>query len=622
MGILSPVLSRAIGRVLRPIRPGQGISHQEAPWTPAKWFLASEQGIWLDPSDMSTLFQDSAGTTPVTAVEQPVGLVLDKSQGLVLGSELVANGTFDAGTTGWIADNSASLSVVGQKLRVQHGGGNYPLAVYNISTVAGKTYRIHFSVTRGTSPNGIGLRTFNLPFLGGGAQLGDSGYKTTSGDYVCVFEAVSSTSHIYFIVNTETVGTYDDVDNVSIREIPGNHASQPTTASRPVLSARKNLLTKTENLTSLFVSATGVTLTNVNGPDGSTNTALRIVQDSGASTHECTHGNTAAGVYSFYIFNSNWRYIGFALSGSLAPTGGVPVLDTVLGVIKGCDNTAVGGLTAGYVEVVSPGVFLVTVVVRDAGSLLANRINPYFVDPSYAGTEGGAAGLSGGGLTTFTGDGTGEFSLWHPQAEYGSAPTDYQWVNTAADYDTVGFPHYLKFDGVDAFLVTGNIDFTVTHEMTVVAGVQSPKTSQGMLLELGSSYDSTFPSFVTFVPNTTDGKIFAAYHDTEGYGSYSTDTGVAINANVIAYSFDTAATTVTGKYPRFHLNGVNGISTDTSSVAASAAFINAPLYIGRRAGTHTPFLGNLYQLVVRGALTADLAPIEAFTADKTGVTLP
>lgn len=42
-------------------------------------FGAGEQGGWYDVSDMSTLFQDAAGTTPVTAVEQPVGRMLDKS---------------------------------------------------------------------------------------------------------------------------------------------------------------------------------------------------------------------------------------------------------------------------------------------------------------------------------------------------------------------------------------------------------------------------------------------------------------------------------------------------------------------------------------------------------------
>src|SRR5574343_719838 len=60
-------------------------------------FAAGEQGAWYDPSDFSTMFQDSAGTTPVTAVEHPVGKILDKSKGLVLGPELVTNGNFSAG---------------------------------------------------------------------------------------------------------------------------------------------------------------------------------------------------------------------------------------------------------------------------------------------------------------------------------------------------------------------------------------------------------------------------------------------------------------------------------------------------------------------------------------------
>jgi hypothetical protein len=50
-------------------------------FSPADLFSAGEQGAWYDPSDFSTLFTDSAGTTPVTAVEQFVGLMLDKSKG-------------------------------------------------------------------------------------------------------------------------------------------------------------------------------------------------------------------------------------------------------------------------------------------------------------------------------------------------------------------------------------------------------------------------------------------------------------------------------------------------------------------------------------------------------------
>lgn len=46
---------------------------------PAALFANGEAGVWFDPSDLSTLFQDAAGTTPVTASGQPVGLMLDKS---------------------------------------------------------------------------------------------------------------------------------------------------------------------------------------------------------------------------------------------------------------------------------------------------------------------------------------------------------------------------------------------------------------------------------------------------------------------------------------------------------------------------------------------------------------
>lgn len=48
-------------------------------YNPLSLFAAGEQGVWYDPSDMSTLFQDAAGTIPVTAAGQPVGRVLDKS---------------------------------------------------------------------------------------------------------------------------------------------------------------------------------------------------------------------------------------------------------------------------------------------------------------------------------------------------------------------------------------------------------------------------------------------------------------------------------------------------------------------------------------------------------------
>lgn len=42
-------------------------------------FSGDKQGVWYDPSDKSTLFQDAEGTIPVTANGDPVGKMLDKS---------------------------------------------------------------------------------------------------------------------------------------------------------------------------------------------------------------------------------------------------------------------------------------------------------------------------------------------------------------------------------------------------------------------------------------------------------------------------------------------------------------------------------------------------------------
>ena len=57
----------------------RGLGIARFKFNPISWFLKGEPGAWYDPSDLTTLFQDSAGTTPVTAVEQPVGLMKDKS---------------------------------------------------------------------------------------------------------------------------------------------------------------------------------------------------------------------------------------------------------------------------------------------------------------------------------------------------------------------------------------------------------------------------------------------------------------------------------------------------------------------------------------------------------------
>jgi hypothetical protein len=48
-------------------------------WSPAALFGAGQKGGWYDFQDVSTLYQDSAATIPVTTYLDPIGFVLDKS---------------------------------------------------------------------------------------------------------------------------------------------------------------------------------------------------------------------------------------------------------------------------------------------------------------------------------------------------------------------------------------------------------------------------------------------------------------------------------------------------------------------------------------------------------------
>lgn len=73
--MITKAISKSISRsIALAINDPSGVG-----FNPLSLFAAGEQGGWYDPSDMSTLFQDAAGTIPVTAAGQPVGRVLDKS---------------------------------------------------------------------------------------------------------------------------------------------------------------------------------------------------------------------------------------------------------------------------------------------------------------------------------------------------------------------------------------------------------------------------------------------------------------------------------------------------------------------------------------------------------------
>lgn len=111
-------------------------------FSPASLFAAGEQGVWFDPSDFSTMFQDSAGTTPVTAVEQPVGRILDKS----------GRGNH---ATQFTSGNRPVLSA-----RVNLLSATATLSTQSVTTVA-TTYTLYFTGSGSITLSGTATGTFS-----------------------------------------------------------------------------------------------------------------------------------------------------------------------------------------------------------------------------------------------------------------------------------------------------------------------------------------------------------------------------------------------------------------------------------------------------------------------------
>lgn len=340
-------------------------------------FSAGEQGVWYDPSDMSTMFQDAAGTTPVTAVEQPVGRILDKS---------------------------------------------------------GR----------------------------------------------------------------------------------GNHATQTTATSRPVLSARVNLLTATETLATQTVT---------------TRATSQTLRFEGAGT--VTLSGTATGTYS-------------AGSHSVTTTAGNLTL-TVSGTVTKADLRATN---------------------------------------------------MGVGLPA------------------------YQRVNTATDYDTAGFPHYLRFDGVDDWLDTNRIDFTSTDKMTVVAGVRKLSDSVGY----GRIVD-----FAQTIANRNNFILTAPWNQGQGgFGLQSNGSSASVQgwitsgfsspvSSVVTSQHDLSLTAATGAVA-LRVNGLSKELAVSGTSTGGGNFGNNFLRIGEGAHIRFPFNGHLYSLIVRGAQSTaqQIASAEAWVNQRTG----
>jgi hypothetical protein len=565
-----------------PIGLGSQAGFGIAPFDPRDLFSAGEQGAWYDPSDYSTLFTDSAGTTPVTGVEQFVGLMLDKSKGAptTLGAELINNAAWFA-QTGWSVNSStgAATGVAVTGFIRNNGAGSTQLT-------AGKWYQATIRLVSYTSGS------VGYPYDGSGFVA----IPNVPGTYTYRF--LCDTADYTYVFGTGFTGV---IDSISVRELPGNHATQTTSTKRPKLAARYNLLTYSEQFDNGAWTKTNATVTaNATvAPDGTT-TADKLVSAVGALHERAEQAVTIAAstAYTFTVYAKadGANFAGFRVAQDTAPSVWFDLVNGTVGNVE-------GNWSAAVITAAGNGWYRCKATYTTVGTSYTFRIF-----------------LSGSnGDSIFTGDGIKGLFLWGADLRPTSQATGligptYQRVAAATDYDTVGFLPYLAFDGVDDSMSTGSIDFTATDKMTVWAGVRKlSDAALAMVGELSANAGTNNGSFFLAAPRT----------GTADYGWRSTGTILSDATAAASYAAPitnvlAAIGNISGDIAALRVNGTQVATSSTDQGFGN--YGNYPLFIGQRNNTSLPFNGWLSSLIIRGAQSTDsqISATESWVNGRTG----
>lgn len=496
------------------------------------------------------LWQEGNGTviTPVTALEQSVGMIFDPSKGLAIGSERVANTTFDTADS-WTLSNAA-ITISGGALRFTAcpttntaacTTGTFPAAV------VGSTYRLVVeisSITAGT------VRVIH------GGSVRD---LTTAGTHTLYLMATGASGQ----TTLQAIGTTTAViESVSCKAIAGVHLYAPQ-ANRGVLSSRFNLLIYSEDFANSAWARTA--LSTVQAPDS--NGLSKLVEDSTTSEHKVVQNVSLVSGTPYRLRmrakaaeRSTFSFYG---SGGLS-TGTAVSVDLAAGTVSGGTNATITAVGGGVYEVAT-----------DATSSFtgANALHIRIGTGSYAGN--GSSGVL-----------VGKADLRLLADTLLNIPA-YQRVTTATDYDYQGFPCYIRFNGTSNWYTNPLVDLSGTAALTAFAGVTKlSDAGAGIVMETSANANTNNGSFYLAAPNGAATNCGFASRGTANFAT--TFNGIAAPANVRLIGI----ASISGDLVQLRVNGVNG--TPVTNDQGTGNYANQVLNIGARAGTSLFFNGRMF----------------------------
>jgi hypothetical protein len=548
-----------------------------------------------------TTFTDTAGTTPAQ-VGQAVALMLDKSEGLVLGPELWADQipavVGFSGAAGSYDDSTRTMSVTTTGVTVAFR--------FAVPVVEGRRYLLAGKL-QGDLSAVTNIR------LSASGTLSNAALNTSTGDFIGRVTAQSGFPSINVgleITLSAATLVSATIDSISVRELAGNHATQSILASRPTLarvpaSGRRNLLVRTEEFdNAAWTKAAGTFVTPNAGvaPDG-TNTAWKFTEGTTSASYSLlqTVSVTSSTEFtrSFYVKAQEITSV------RITSFDGSSQIDAAIDLTTG---QQIGGTGVASIEALPNNWFRLSM--------------PRITSPS-ATTDRAQLILNS---TGYVGDGTKGVLLWHPQLELGSTATAYQRVGSTFDVTEAGQPDnfFLSFDGIDDSMSTPSIDFTGTDKMTVFAGVRQVGTDHSLLFDptgIGNLIALGFR--LTTTSFSTPRKAQLVSRGITAISSAFTTTNTSGPLSFIVSGF--CQQTSGNSFAQIRFNGL--LEGQDFTDQGGGNYGNYSYRIGTRGDLSAGafFNGQLYSLIARGAQT-DLPTIqrtERYVAAKTaGVSIP
>lgn len=209
----------------------------------------TQSGIWIKDFDysraaasgLSRMYTTSDNQTLVTADTDPIGFVLDDSQGAAVGAAVLSDDfsyadvptMVAAGWQGWVVapgfirDDGMMTLNAGRLRTSNQAGQDYSTAARGFSATVGAWYRVTVTNTQVTAAQ---RKAYISTGVTGGTIVTIT--INAAGTYSSIFRATATTMYARLGIDTATDGNSTEWDTLLVEPIAGNHLLQATAGQR------------------------------------------------------------------------------------------------------------------------------------------------------------------------------------------------------------------------------------------------------------------------------------------------------------------------------------------------------------------------------------------------------